>query len=168
MPTRKRKIKKKKISLSPWTALAVAGGLLLGIFLLVHRWGGNDSERGAKVPAGAWRYGIDISHNNPKPIVWDSLYVMTDQRRKTVRNPYAARDIKPVSFVIIKATEGASFTDSDFKANWREAGRSGLRRGAYHFFRSSKDGEVQAKNFISTVRPCWTLRLSISAALRSC
>ena len=76
---------------------------------------------------------------------------MTDQRRKTVRNPYAARDIKPVSFVIIKATEGASFTDSDFKANWREAGRSGLRRGAYHFFRSSKDGEVQAKNFISTV-----------------
>ena len=151
MPTRKRKIKKKKISLSPWTALAVAGGLLLGIFLLVHRWGGNDSERGAKVPAGAWRYGIDISHNNPKPIVWDSLYVMTDQRRKTVRNPYAARDIKPVSFVIIKATEGASFTDSDFKANWREAGRSGLRRGAYHFFRSSKDGEVQAKNFISTV-----------------
>lgn len=151
MPTRKRKIKKKRIKLGPWAAVGVAAGLLAGLFLLVHRWDGGDSERGAKVPSGTWRYGIDISHNNPKPIVWDSLYVMTDHKRKTVRDPYSAKDIKPVSFVFVKATEGASFVDPDFKENWRDAGRSGLRRGAYHFFRSSKDGEVQARNFISTV-----------------
>lgn len=41
--------------------------------------------------------------------------------------------------------------DKDFKRNWQDAGRSGLRRGAYHFFRSSKDGEAQARLFIKTV-----------------
>ena len=66
-------------------------------------------------------------------------------------DPYLAKEIKPVSFVFIKATEGASFKDKDFKENWKAAGKTDLRRGAYHFFRSSKDGEIQARNFISTV-----------------
>ena len=76
---------------------------------------------------------------------------MTDSRGRTVRDPFKAKEIKPVSFVIIKATEGAGFQDKDFRKNWKDAGKSGLRRGAYHFFRSSKDGEVQARNFIRTV-----------------
>ena len=152
MPTRKRKKKKTTLRLSPWAAVGSALGILLIIFLLTGRWNRDPkSERGAKVPPGTWRYGIDISHNNAGPIIWDSLYVMTDHKRRTVRNPYSANDIKPVSFVIIKATEGASFVDPDFKANWKDAGRSDVRRGAYHFFRSSKDGETQARNFIGTV-----------------
>ena len=152
MPSPKRKRKKRKLVLSPLGAVGAAAGLILAIFLIAHRWdGGAGVERGAKVPAGSWRYGIDISHNNEGKIVWDSLYVMIDNKRRTVRDPYSAKDIKPVSFVFIKATEGASFVDPDFKENWREAGKSTLRRGAYHFFRSSKDGETQARNFISTV-----------------
>lgn len=156
MPTRKRKtkwkLKKRKVRISPAAAVCSAVALILAIFLIFHRWGpGAEVERGAKVPPGTWRYGIDISHNNSGKIVWDSLRVMTDGRRRTVRDPYSAKDIKPVSFVIVKATEGAAFKDPDFKENWKEAGRSGLRRGAYHFFRSSKDGELQARNFISTV-----------------
>ena len=152
MASRSRKKKKRKIKLSPWMAAGVAAVLLIGVFLLFHRWpAGADAERGAKVPPGTWRYGIDISHNNAGRIVWDSLFVMTDSRRRTVRDPYTAKDIKPVSFVFIKATEGASFKDKDFKNNWKEAGKTDLMRGAYHFFRSSKDGEVQARNFISTV-----------------
>lgn len=151
MPTRKRKVKKRKVTLGPWAASGAALGLLLAIFLIVHRSNPGDGDRGARVPPGTWRFGIDISHNNPGGIVWDSLYVMTDQKGRTVRDPYSAKDIKPVSFVIIKATEGASFVDPDFKGNWKEAGRSGMRRGAYHFFRSSKDGQTQARNFISTV-----------------
>lgn len=152
MPSPKRKRKKRNLRLSPWAAVSVAAGLLLAIFLISRGWGGSaGAERGAKVPAGTWRYGIDISHNNGGKIAWDSLYVMTDNKRRTVRDPYSAKEIKPVSFVFIKATEGASFKDPDFKDNWREAGKTSLRRGAYHFFRSSKDGETQARNFISTV-----------------
>jgi lysozyme len=144
--------RKRKIKISPWVAVGLAAGILAAIFLIFHRWPGSpDVDRGAKVPPGIWRYGIDVSHNNQGRIVWDSLYVMTDSKRRTVRDPYLAKDIKPVSFVFIKATEGASFKDRDFKNNWKNAGKTDLRRGAYHFFRSSKDGEVQARNFISTV-----------------
>jgi len=152
MSSPKRKRKKRKVKLSPWAAIGLAGGLLLAVFLVFHRWDGStDSGRGARVPSGSWRYGIDISHNNEGKIAWDSLYVMTDSKRRTVRDPYSAKEIKPVSFVFIKATEGATFKDPDFKKNWKDAGKSDLRRGAYHFFRSSKDGEVQARNYISTV-----------------
>ena len=41
--------------------------------------------------------------------------------------------------------------DPDFKTNWKDAGKTGLRRGAYHFFLSSKDGDIQAANFIKAV-----------------
>ena len=147
-----KKKRKKKLKVSPWVALGAAAAVLLAVFLVFHRWEGRpEAERGAKVPPGSWRYGIDISHNNAGKIVWDSLFVMTDSKRRTIRDPYLAKEIKPVSFVFIKATEGASLKDKDFKENWKAAGKTDLRRGAYHFFRSSKDGEIQARNFISTV-----------------
>lgn len=150
-PTKSRKRPRKPIvKISVWMAAAITAAIAIIVVLLTQRFGGQ-KETGAKVPAGDWRYGIDISHNNKGPIVWDSLYVMTNRRRQTVRDPYKSMNIKPVSFVYIKATEGASFKDKDFKANWESAGKANLRRGAYHFFRSSKDGELQAKNFISTV-----------------
>ena len=147
-----KKKRKKKLKVPPWAALGAAAAILLAVFLIFHRWEGRpEAERGAKVPPGSWRYGIDVSHNNAGKIVWDSLFVMTDSKRRTIRDPYLAKEIKPVSFVFIKATEGASFKDKDFKENWKAAGKTDLRRGAYHFFRSSKDGEIQARNFISTV-----------------
>jgi lysozyme len=147
-----KKKRKKKLKVSPCAALGAAAAVLLAVFLIFHRWEGRpEAERGSKVPPGSWRYGIDISHNNAGKIVWDSLFVMTDSKRRTIRDPYLAKEIKPVSFVFIKATEGASFKDKDFKENWKAAGKTDLRRGAYHFFRSSKDGEIQARNFISTV-----------------
>ena len=134
------------------TAIGIAASVILALTLIFRRWNvAGDLETGAKVPAGEWRYGIDISHHNTDGIVWDSLYVLTDKRGRTIRDHHLARDIRPVSFVFIKATEGMSMVDKDFKRNWRDAGMSGLRRGAYHFFRSSKDGEAQARLFIKTV-----------------
>ena len=145
------KVKVRQVELGVLAALGAAAAILILIFSITHRWGHSDVETGARVPAGSWRYGIDISNNNEGRIVWDSLYVMTDAGRKTVRDPWKAKEITPVSFVFIKATEGEGFKDRSFDENWMEAGRSGLRRGAYHFFRSSKDGAVQAENFIRTV-----------------
>ena len=148
----RRKRKPRKVNLGAWEAVGVACAVVLTLVVLFHdRGGSGNGETGAKVPPGDWRYGIDISHHNAGNIVWDSLYVLTDKHGRTIRNHHLAKDIRPVSFVFIKATEGVSMVDKDFKRNWNDAGRSGLRRGAYHFFRSSKDGEAQARLFIKTV-----------------
>ncbi len=139
------------VRLGPWgTAGIVAAIVALALFLMPHRPRVTD-ERGDRVPKGTWRYGIDISHNNEGRIVWDSLYVMTDNKGHTVRDPFLASEIKPVSFVYVKATEGAEFKDRNFQENWKAAGKANLRRGAYHFFRTSKTGEIQARNFIESV-----------------
>lgn len=149
---RRKKRKPKKVNIGVWTAVGIAASVILALAVMfISQGGGGGHETGAKVPPGDWRYGIDISHHNAGDIVWDSLYVLTDKRGKTIRDHLLAKDIRPVSFVFIKATEGVSMVDKDFKRNWQDAGRSGLRRGAYHFFRSSKDGEAQARLFIKTV-----------------
>lgn len=149
---RRKKRKPKKVNIGVWTAVGIAASVILALAVMfISQGGGGGHETGAKVPSGDWRYGIDISHHNGGDIVWDSLYVLTDKRGKTIRDHHLAKDIRPVSFVFIKATEGVSMVDKDFKRNWQDAGRSGLRRGAYHFFRSSKDGEAQARLFIKTV-----------------
>ena len=62
-----------------------------------------------------------------------------------------ARNVYPIKFVFIKASEGVGMKDPMFKQNWEAAGERNIQRGAYHFFRSSKDGELQARNFINTV-----------------
>ncbi len=149
---RRKKRKPKKVNIGVWTAVGIAASVILALAVMfISQGGGGGHETGAKVPPGDWRYGIDISHHNAGDIVWDSLYVLTDKRGKTIRDHHLAKDIRPVSFVFIKATEGVSMVDKDFKRNWQDAGRSGLRRGAYHFFRSSKDGVAQARLFIKTV-----------------
>lgn len=149
---RRKKRKPKKVNIGVWTAVGIAASVILALAVMfISQGGGGGHETGAKVPPGDWRYGIDISHHNGGGIVWDSLFVLTDRRGRTIRDIHEAYDIKPVSFVFIKATEGVSMIDKDFSRNWKEAGRSGLKRGAYHFFRSSKDGEAQARLFIKTV-----------------
>lgn len=76
--------------------------------------------------------GIDVSHYQGK-INWQKL----------------AADGH--DFTFIKASEGKELWDNNFVANWEEAGRYGLRRGAYHFFRPEVKPETQAKNFLSQV-----------------
>lgn len=56
-----------------------------------------------------------------------------------------------IDFAFIKATEGSTFQDSRFAYNWENAGKTGLRIGAYHFFSFESPGETQAENFIRTV-----------------
>lgn len=56
-----------------------------------------------------------------------------------------------MSFVIMKASEGMSYRDPRFAVNYADARRSGLKVGAYHFFRKDVEGRAQADNFISTL-----------------
>lgn len=75
--------------------------------------------------------GIDVSHHQDK-INWKKV----DKKYK---------------FVIMKATEGDDFLDTDFFYNWNNARLNGFTVGAYHFFTMLSSGSEQAKYYISKV-----------------
>lgn len=79
-------------------------------------------------------YAVDVS-NHQGPIDWRRV---------------AADDI---DLAYIKSTEGKAWVDARFEENWRESGRVGLRRGAYHFFTLCSPGAEQAENFLRTAPP---------------
>ena len=58
---------------------------------------------------------------------------------------------KKYKFIIMKATEGKDFLDSDFLYNWNNARLNGLTVGAYHFFSMLSSGVAQADYYISMV-----------------
>lgn len=76
--------------------------------------------------------GIDVSNHNGK-IDWD----------KVVKNN------PTISFVYVKASEGATYKDARYLDNIRGARKAGLKVGAYHYFRMTSSVEEQYKNFIS-------------------
>lgn len=145
---KKHTARRKQLHISIWSIAVILAITLVCVFWPYIR-SRSKPETGAMVPPGAYSFGIDISHYQTK-IIWDSLRVMTDARRQTTSSKIHARDIKPISFVIIKATEGAGMKDKRFHKHWDEAANHGIRRGAYHFFRSSKDPMQQARLFINT------------------
>lgn len=57
-----------------------------------------------------------------------------------------------IDFVFIKATEGATFKDPRFHSNYNKALKSGLKVGAYHFFRFNTDGYLQALNILHSLK----------------
>lgn len=79
--------------------------------------------------------GIDVSHHQGV-IAWPTL----------------ARE-HGLSWAACKASEGLTFTDSQFAANWAGIKAAGLVRMAYHFARPGSDPYGQAHRFVSLVRP---------------
>lgn len=79
---------------------------------------------------GVFTEGIDVSHHQG-PIEWDKV----------------AND--GVHFVLMKASEAFTFKDPRFQQNFRGCRDNGIRRGAYHFFRPSRDGVRQADNLLA-------------------
>lgn len=78
--------------------------------------------------------GIDVSHYQGE-IDWKNIKKDMD-----------------ITFAFIKATEGSNHLDENFKQNWKNAQKSGLYIGAYHFFSFESEGKTQAKNFIKNVK----------------
>ena len=153
-PAQKRRKKRKpiKIKVTAYVMSAVFIVLLAVAALIAKPYIKERKivDKGATVPSGYYCYGIDISRYQTD-IEWDKIKVLTDAQGRTTNSVNQAKDIRNISYVFIKATEGNSFKDKHFKRHWKNAGTSGIRRGAYHFFRSSKDAEVQARHFIRTV-----------------
>ena len=90
-------------------------------------------------PEGYEIHGIDVSHHQGR-IDWDKL---KDQ---------GLIDKFPVRFVMIKATEGASRVDENFKDNFHQARENGFTRGAYHFYSVYSPAKKQAEFFIKNVK----------------
>lgn len=97
-------------------------------------WSGRGVQGAGMPPAGSaatQTAGIDVSH-------WQGTLNWTSQ--------YAAG----VRFAWIKATEGTTYEDPQFSANYSGAYRAGVIRGAYHFARPDRStGAVQANYFAS-------------------
>lgn len=148
--TARRKKKPRKRPVSPWLLIGVLV-LLSGGILFPYLRSGRLASAGAAVPKDARKFCLDISHHNDA-IVWDSLKVVVDRSGRTSKDVLRAKEVYPVSSVIIKATEGEKLVDKKFKEYWNEAGKRDSRRGAYHFFRSSKNPSRQATHYIATVR----------------
>ena len=92
---------------------------------------------GIDIPVSYSMHGIDVSRHQ-HIIDWSAV---KDMEVKDIR----------MGFSFIKATEGLGRVDDQFRRNWFKAKETGLPRGAYHFFISSKSGKAQAQNFIETV-----------------
>lgn len=119
------------------------GVLALYCFVLFHffidphsfQWKAIRDE--TSYPAEYTVRGIDVSHYQEN-IDWQRL-----------RNANMGSD--PVSFVIIKATEGVSLMDDYFNENFYQSRRNGLIRGAYHFLTPDVSAKKQAKFFLRQV-----------------
>jgi lysozyme len=94
-------------------------------------------EFGITIPTEYSIHGIDVSRYQ-NIIAWEEVKKMN------------VRDVQ-LGFAFIKATEGIGNTDPQFIRNWRRAKSNDIIRGAYHFFIASKDGKMQAENFIKRV-----------------
>ena len=149
---RKKRRKPIKIKVTAYVLSAVFVVLLALAALIAKPYikERHNIDKGASVPGSYYCYGIDISRYQTD-IEWDKIKVLTDAQGRSTNSVNQAKDIRNVSYVFIKATEGNSFKDKYFKRHWKNAKKSGIRRGAYHFFRSSKDAETQARHFIRTV-----------------
>lgn len=87
-----------------------------------------EPEREEPVRPAGREVGIDVSHWQGK-IDWDRMKA------------------NGITFAYIKATQGNRIVDSQFERNWREAGRAGIRRGAYHYYENDVSPEEQAAYF---------------------
>ncbi|MDE7160214.1 MAG: hypothetical protein K2O24_05150 [Muribaculaceae bacterium] len=93
---------------------------------------------------------------------WKSTPPYVDETRFPVRgidvsghngmmNLEAAGKETGISFIILKASEGVTFQDKNFRINYDKATEAGLLTGAYHYFRFDCGGTDQARNFLRTI-----------------
>lgn len=138
MPPRKRK------RLVRVAVLFVIAALLILAGYIGYQWWMYGRSRfarypefGISIPIEYSIHGIDVSKYQ-QMIAWDAVSAMQ------------VKNIK-LRFAFIKATEGIGNVDPQFKRNWKRSKDAGMIRGAYHFFLATKDGRMQAENFIRTV-----------------
>lgn len=92
-------------------------------------------------PVSTWLRGIDVSHYQGR-VDWSAV---------------ASANI---SFACAKATDGNTYVDATFGANWKGMHAAGIVRCAYHFARPQHDAVTQARHFVTTVNAAGGYRSS--------
>ncbi|HEX7903105.1 MAG TPA: GH25 family lysozyme [Chitinophagaceae bacterium] len=133
----KKRLLRFTISLTLLAMLAVAGWMFYQWLNYRKAKFTRYPEFGIAIPEAYVIHGIDVSRYQ-RTIAWEEV---------------GAMKVKEISlgFAFIKATEGIGNADPEFRRNWRRSKANGIIRGAYHFFIASKDGRLQAQNFIDKV-----------------
>lgn len=90
-----------------------------------------------EIPNGFEIHGIDVSKYQ-NVVNWKEVKNMEEKGIK-------------IGFVFIKATEGTSIVDDQFRRNWVKAEEQNIPKGAYHFFIVNRSAKKQADNFIQIV-----------------
>lgn len=90
-----------------------------------------------EIPNGYQIHGIDVSRYQ-STVNWTEVKNMEEKGIK-------------IGFVFIKATEGTSIVDGQFRRNWLEAEDKHIPKGAYHFFIATRSAKKQAQNFMQIV-----------------
>jgi lysozyme len=139
MPSRRQKKMLSRLLFYAIMVIALSAGLLMYIKLRSRKPKfARYPEFGIMIPESYAIHGIDVSRYQ-QSIAWDEVKAM---KVKNVQ----------LGFAFIKATEGIGSQDPYFKRNWKKSKEAGMYRGAYHFFIASKDGKMQAENFINHVK----------------
>ncbi len=114
-------------------ALAATGQGQINATINPPRFGDSDPyDWGRRRPGSYAVHGIDVSR-------WQGDIDWRTARRAGV------------SFAFLKATEGGDHVDPKFHSQWRAARRSGVPRGAYHYFYFCRPAAEQARWFIRNV-----------------
>src|SRR5436190_19894657 len=131
-----------------WWLIPFIIAALLCAYIAAFYWWQQQAENKAKftmypgfgieLPSNYAIHGIDVS-TFQQTVYWPSVKSMQ------------VKDVK-IGFVFIKATEGLDNTDKQFRRNWQQAKAADIPRGAYHYFLATKDGKMQAQNFIKNVK----------------
>lgn len=119
-------INKRTVFLLAVLVIAIFGfALLRNLYFFITESGADEDNRYSVK-------GVDVSAYQ-KEIDWKGL---------------ESQDIR---FAFIKATEGSTHVDKKFEYNWKEAHKTDMKVGAYHFMSYDSRAEDQAENFIEHV-----------------
>jgi lysozyme len=95
--------------------------------------------------------GLEVGYPRYRPPLRDGERYGVDVSAHQGQIDWAAVAGDGIGSAYLKATEGATFRDPAFAANWRDARAAGLDVGAYHFFTLCRSGDDQARNLVDAL-----------------
>lgn len=137
--------KKKKNSVWIVALLFLSAAIITAVSFNIYDWWlerkaamARYKEFGIPIPVGYSIHGIDVSKYQ-QVINWDAVKKMDVGGVK-------------ICFAFIKASEGETDEDCNFKRNWKKTKEQNIARGAYHYFYPTKDPAIQAYNYLDLVK----------------
>lgn len=100
-----------------------------------------------------------ITNANPSPVEYPVRGVDISAHNGEINFTELAES---TDFIMMKVTEGATWTDRNFNKNYDSARKAGLKVGAYHYFRFDRPGISQAINVYNAL---WNRPIDLPLAI---